>query len=79
MCAPVIHTVTGDRMTDIADAYSIDQFAARHGISRRQAYLEIAAGRLAARKVNSRTIVTREDAATWRQSLPRMSAATATA
>src|SRR6266436_5598343 len=57
------------------DAFSVDEFAVRNGISRRQAYNEISTGRLIARKVNSRTIITREDAATWRRSLPRMPAA----
>jgi hypothetical protein len=54
------------------DAYSIDQFAERHGISRSQTYVEIATGRLTARKVNSRTLVTREDAAKWRRALPKL-------
>jgi hypothetical protein len=55
-------------------ADSVERFAAKHAISRSQAYLEIAAGRLIARKVGSRTIITREDAATWRRALPKMSA-----
>jgi hypothetical protein len=44
-------------------ADSVERFAAKHAISRAQTYLEIAAGRLIARKVGSRTIITREDAA----------------
>ena len=55
-------------------ADSVARFAAKHAISRAQTYLEIAAGRLIARKVGSRTIITREDAAMWRRALPKMSA-----
>jgi hypothetical protein len=61
------------------DAYTVGQFAARHGISRSQTYVEIASGRLVARKVNSRTVITREDAARWRRSLPKMQANTVVA
>jgi hypothetical protein len=55
-------------------ADSVERFAAKHAISRAQAYKEIAAGRLIARKVGSRTIIPREDAARWRRALPKMSA-----
>jgi hypothetical protein len=55
-------------------ARSIERFAAKHAISRAQVYKEIAEGRLIARKVGSRTIITWEDAATWRCTLPKMSA-----
>jgi len=59
---------------EVAGADSVERFAAKHAISRAQTYLEIAAGRLIARKVGSRTIITREDAARWRRALPKMSA-----
>jgi len=59
---------------DDIDAYTIGEFAARHGISRSQTYVEIASGRLVARKVNSRTVITKEDAARWRRKLPKMPA-----
>ena len=55
-------------------ADSVQRFAAKHAISRAQAYLEIARGRLIARKVGSRTIITHEDAARWRRALPKMPA-----
>lgn len=55
-------------------ADSIERFAAKNAISRAQAYKEIAAGRLTARKVGARTIVTHEDAAKWRRALPKASA-----
>jgi hypothetical protein len=54
------------------DADTIDEFAVKNRISRSQVYKEIASGRLIARKVNSRTIITREDAAAWRNALPKM-------
>jgi len=52
-------------------AFSIDGFAQAHGISRSQTYVEIGQGRLIARKVGVRTVITAEDAAAWRRNLPR--------
>jgi hypothetical protein len=52
-------------------AYSIDRFAEEHDISRSQTYVEINNGRLIASKVGNRTVITRENAARWRKSLPR--------
>jgi hypothetical protein len=59
------------------DADTIEEFAVKNRISRSQVYKEIAAGRLVARKVNSRTIITREDGAAWRNALPKMPTAAA--
>jgi hypothetical protein len=72
MKAPRASAVSPHDGRDGADR--IECFAAKHAISRAQAYKEIAAGRLTARKVGSRTIITREDAARWRRALPKMSA-----
>jgi hypothetical protein len=58
-------------------ADSVNSFAAKHNIGRDLVYKEIAAGRLTARKVNSRTIITKEDGARWRRRLPKMPAKTA--
>jgi len=55
-----------------SDADSIDAFAVKNNISRRTVYEEINLGRLIARKVGSRTIITKEDAAAWRRSLPKL-------
>jgi hypothetical protein len=55
------------------DAYSVGDFARRHGIGRTTAYEEIKGGRLIARKVRGRTLVTIEDAKTWREALPKVS------
>jgi hypothetical protein len=52
-------------------AYSVERFAVAHDISRSQTFKEINEGRLPARKVGSRTIITREDAAKWRLKLPK--------
>jgi hypothetical protein len=57
------------------DAYRVEDWAARNGISRSQAYKEINSGRLIARKVGSRTIITGEDGMAWRRALPQMRAA----
>lgn len=59
------------------DAEGVNQFARRNGISRRQVYVEIRAGRLIASKVGSRTLITRENGLAWRRSLPTMPAAAA--
>ncbi len=61
-------------------ADTVEEFAVKNRISRSQTYKEIAAGRLIARKIGSRTIITHEDGAAWRRALPRMpTAAEATA
>jgi hypothetical protein len=53
------------------DGFSVAEFARRNDISRTTAYQEISSGRLVARKVRTRTIITREDAMAWRMNLPR--------
>ena len=53
-------------------SFRIDEFAQRNSISRSQAYLEIKAGRLTARKVGSATLITIEDETAWLDSLPAM-------
>jgi len=58
-------------------ARSIPKFAADNGVSPRTIYLEIGAGRLTARKIGARTVITDEDGAEWRQALPKMTPATA--
>jgi hypothetical protein len=65
-------TSAGTPHAEHGGAYTVEAFAAAHGISRSQTFKEIASGRLPARKVGSRTIITSEDAAKWRRSLPRV-------
>src|SRR5215471_7855732 len=57
-------------------ADSVEDFAKKHAISRSLAYEEIAAGRLTARKVGGRTIITSEDAREWRLGLRKVRAGT---
>jgi hypothetical protein len=51
-------------------AFSVDSFADAHEIGRSKVFDEIKSGRLRARKVDGRTIITNEDAAEWRAKLP---------
>jgi hypothetical protein len=51
-------------------AFSVESFAAAHDIGRNKVFDEISSGRLKARKVDRRTIITTEDAADWRANLP---------
>jgi hypothetical protein len=62
-------------MIEPRKACRVDQFAKDHDLSRAQAYAEIPEGRLIARKVGTRTLITEEDATAWRHSLPRMQSA----
>ena len=52
-------------------AFSVEVFAFRNGISRSQAFKEISTGRLIARKVGSRTIITEQAEKTWQRALPK--------
>jgi hypothetical protein len=56
---------------------SVDEFAIRNGISRAQGWREVAARRLIARKVGTRTIITKEDETAWRLALPKRNGSTA--
>jgi excisionase family DNA binding protein len=58
-------------------ATSLDQFCEDHSISRATAYRAIDAGRLEARKVGRKTIVTKEAARDWLKSLPKLGGADA--
>jgi hypothetical protein len=51
-------------------AHTLPDFCDRYGIGRTKAYDEINAGRLKARKVGKRTLVTEADAKAWLDSLP---------
>lgn len=56
-------------------AVSIQQFGKENGISRATVYREISAGRLEARKVGRRTVITRAAGDAWLGSLPKFDAA----
>jgi hypothetical protein len=51
-------------------AMSVSQFCHRYGPGRTKAYEELKSGRLRARKMGKRTIITEEDAEDWLRSLP---------
>jgi hypothetical protein len=56
---------------------SVDEFARRNGISRAQGWKEVSGGRVIARKVGTRTIITKEDETVWRLALPKRNGSTA--
>jgi excisionase family DNA binding protein len=53
-------------------AFSIEEFCRRFGIGRTRAYEELKFGRLRARKVGRRTVITEDDAEAWLRRLPPM-------
>ena len=53
-------------------AISIEEFCRRYSLGRTKVYEEIKLGRLRARKIGRRTIVTQDDAENWLQHLPPM-------
>jgi hypothetical protein len=59
--------------------YSLEDFAELHSIGLRTVFSEISAGRLAARKIGRRTVITLEDAKTWVDRLPKMQSKAAVA
>lgn len=60
-----------DKLKRPRRSFSVDEIAERNGISRTKTFGEIAAGRLTARKVGRRTIVTADDEMAWLNGLPR--------
>jgi hypothetical protein len=52
-------------------SYSLNEFARQNAIGLTTVRGEIKAGRLAARKVGRRTIITAEDAKAWQERLPK--------
>ena len=53
-------------------SYSLDEFARQNDIGLTTVRGEIKAGRLAARKIGRRTIITAEDAKVWQERLPKV-------
>jgi Helix-turn-helix domain len=56
-------------------AMSVAEFCARYGPGRTSAYQEVKSGRLRARKIGKRTIITVDDAEDWLRCLPVIEAA----
>jgi hypothetical protein len=52
-------------------AFSIETFAFRNGISRAQAYKELARGRLKGVKCGTRTLITDRGERVWQDALPK--------
>ena len=53
------------------EAFSADEFAKRCGIGRTKIFAEIKEGRLIARKVGQRTLITADEGRAWLHSLPK--------
>jgi hypothetical protein len=53
-------------------SYSLNEFARQNDIGVTTVCGEIKAGRLVARKIGRRTIITPEDASDWRNRLPKV-------
>lgn len=51
-------------------SFRVEEFAARHSLSRAKVYLELKEGRLRGRKVGAATIITVDDERAWLASLP---------
>jgi hypothetical protein len=60
------------RRRGLQRAMSIDDFCARYGPGRTKAYEELKSGRLRARKIGKRTIITEDDAEDWLWALPAL-------
>ena len=55
-------------------AFSLAEFCERYGPGRTTAYQEIKEGRLRARKIGKRTVITADDAEDWLRHLPSVPA-----
>jgi hypothetical protein len=58
---------------NIGGTSSLKHVAERNDLGLTRIYKEIRAGRLIARKVGRRTVITAEDERNWRNALPRLS------
>jgi hypothetical protein len=59
-------------------AMSIARFSEDYAIGRTKAYEELRSGRLRARKIGTRTIISQDDAEAWLQQLPTLPLAKST-
>jgi excisionase family DNA binding protein len=60
----------GQNMEDLKRAMSVEQAAKAAGVGRTLLFEEIRRGRITARKVGRRTIITADDLDAWLKSLP---------
>jgi excisionase family DNA binding protein len=63
-------TIVEQRRRALQRAMSIAEFCQRYGPGRTKTYEELKSGRLRARKIGKRTIITEDDAEDWLQRLP---------
>jgi excisionase family DNA binding protein len=63
---------TPDLQRPTLRAMGIEEFCDRYGLGRTRAYEEIKSGRLPARKVGRRTLITHDDAEDWLRRLPAL-------
>jgi excisionase family DNA binding protein len=68
----VSHEGRAERLAGNRLAYPIDEFADAVGIGRSKLYAEIRAGKLKAKKLGSRTLITATEAHAYIDSLPDM-------
>jgi hypothetical protein len=54
------------------DFFTLNEFARRNRIGLSTTYAEIRSGRLTARKIGRRTIITTDDERAWRERLPKV-------
>jgi excisionase family DNA binding protein len=59
-------------LIDSRRAFSVEEFCKRYGLGRTRAYQELKSGRLRARKIGRRTVITEDDAEDWLRRLPLM-------
>ncbi|MDF0495384.1 helix-turn-helix domain-containing protein [Bradyrhizobium yuanmingense] len=57
---------------DTLRALTVKEFCQQYGIGQTQFYEEVKEGRLPVRKVGRKSLITRDDAESWLQSLPRL-------
>ena len=60
------------KVVGMEQSYSLNEFARQNAIGLTMVRGEIKTGRLAARKVGRRTIITAEDAKAWQERLPKV-------
>ena len=63
-------TIVEHRRRALQRAMSIAEFCERYGPGRTKTYEELKSGRLRARKIGKRTIITEDDAEDWLLRLP---------
>ena len=68
-------TIVEQRRRALQRAMSIAEFCERYGPGRTKTYEELKSGRLRARKIGKRTIITEDDAEDWLLRLPVIGAA----